>query len=52
MKDLVELGLEPKQMAVHPDDVGADPRYFSHARSLRTGEPEGRNGFAAVVRPS
>lgn len=52
VKDLVELGLEPSQIEVNPIDVGADSRYFSHTRNSRTGEPEGRNGFAAMLRPN
>ncbi|HVX48033.1 MAG TPA: polyphenol oxidase family protein [Candidatus Saccharimonadales bacterium] len=50
VKDMTELGVEPVNISVHPHDTGSDSRYFSHARSLRTGEPEGRNGFAAMLR--
>jgi copper oxidase (laccase) domain-containing protein len=51
VKDMTELGIDPKQIEVNPEDTGAaNSRYFSHARSLRTGEPEGRNGFAAMLR--
>lgn len=50
VKDIAEMGIDPANVDIHTADVGADPRYFSHARSLRTGEPEGRNGFAAMLR--
>lgn len=50
VKDMADLGMDPANIQVHPDDTGADPAYFSHSRSVRTGETEGRNGFAAMLR--
>lgn len=50
VKDMAELGVNPAQIGMHQSDTGADPNYFSHIRSSRTGEPEGRNGFAAMLR--
>lgn len=48
--DLVELGIEDHYIGRPRIDVGADTRYFSHVRHVRTGEPKGRNGFAAMIR--
>lgn len=48
VKDLADFAIDPAQIEICPVDVGADPAYFSHSRSNHTGEPEGRNGFAAM----
>ncbi|HZL08191.1 MAG TPA: laccase domain-containing protein [Candidatus Dormibacteraeota bacterium] len=52
IRELTDAGIEPEQMEINPIDVGAHLGYFSHARSNRTGEPRGRNGIAAVLRPA
>ena len=44
---LRDAGILPGNIAVDGCDTGEDARFFSHYRSRRTGEPEGR--FAAVV---
>lgn len=50
VRDLNELGITDEQITICSIDVGAaDTNYFSHSRSVRMAEPEGRNGF--VVRP-
>lgn len=52
MRDLAELGIKQSHIDVVGIDVGADDSgYFSHTRTSRTGEPEGRNGFVAMVVP-
>lgn len=40
---LKELGVPSGNITCSPIDTGSDLDYFSHARSKRTGEPEGRN---------
>ncbi|HVV66802.1 MAG TPA: polyphenol oxidase family protein [Candidatus Saccharimonadales bacterium] len=50
IRDLADAGVEPAQMEVSPIDVAADPHYFSHVRSCRTGEQIGRNGVVAMLR--
>lgn len=51
IKDLAEIGFEPTNVQMADVDVGAENSgYFSHARAGRTGEPKGRNGFAAMIR--
>jgi len=49
--DLTANGIEPSQLDISPIDTGADPAYFSHARSVRTGELEGRNGVVTKLLP-
>lgn len=48
--DLVAEGIDVSQMEVSPIDVGSNEAYFSHARAVRTGETEGRNGIVAKLR--
>lgn len=50
VRDLLEAGVQEDQMVISPEDTGANPAYFSHARSQRTGEQCGRNAIAAVLR--
>jgi copper oxidase (laccase) domain-containing protein len=50
VRDLVDNGIEPEQMKISPIDVGANTDYFSHVRSRRTGETQGRNGVVAMLR--
>ena len=52
IQELTDAGIEPDQMQVSPIDVGADSGYFSHVRRSRTGEENGRNGVAAMLRVS
>jgi copper oxidase (laccase) domain-containing protein len=47
MLQLVGLGIEAPNITVHPSDTNTDNTFFSHYRSHRTHEPEGR--FATVA---
>lgn len=44
---LLKAGITGHNLHVSPTDTAADPGWFSHVRSVNTGEPEGR--FAAVI---
>jgi copper oxidase (laccase) domain-containing protein len=44
---LIESGVRRESIFISPCDTITDPRFFSHARSARAGEAEGR--FATVV---
>lgn len=46
---LLELGIKQSKILVSETDTGSNKAYFSHARSVRTGEPEGRNMF--IIKP-
>lgn len=48
--DLTANGIDPTQLDISPVDTGSDLAYFSHARSMRTGEREGRNGLVAKLK--
>lgn len=43
---LLRAGVLPQNIVIDPNDTAQSPRFYSHYRSLRTGEPEGR--FATV----
>jgi len=45
------IGVDPENVQIVDVDTGADNRYFSHARTGRTGEPEGRNGHVVALKP-
>ena len=49
-QEFVTAGVKPENIHISPVDVYTDKRYFSHVRSVKTGEPEGR--FATVVMKS
>lgn len=44
---LVSAGVRRENISVDPTDTITSPTYFSHFRSVRTGEPEGR--FATIL---
>lgn len=46
---LSEIKIDKRSIVMSGIDTGADPNYFSHARSVRTNETEGRNLF--VIKP-
>lgn len=46
-KQLRESGVLAENIYVNPVDTAIDTEYFSHYRSVRTGEPEGR--FATIL---
>lgn len=46
---LAEAGVRNSAITVSDIDTGSDTRYFSHARSIKTGETEGRNMF--IIKP-
>ena len=46
---LLEAGVRKSAITVSDIDTGSDTRYFSHARSVRTAETEGRNMF--IIKP-
>lgn len=46
---LLEAGVRKSAITVSDIDTGSDTRYFSHARSVRTGEIQGRNMF--IIKP-
>ncbi len=48
--DILAEGIDLSQIELSPVDVGSDESYFSHARAVRTGEVEGRNGIAAKLK--
>jgi copper oxidase (laccase) domain-containing protein len=51
VRELVTVGVVPEQMYISEIDVGAaNSGYFSHSRSHRTGEPQGRNGVIARLK--
>lgn len=43
---LMSMGVKADQYEQSDIDTGSDQNYYSHSRSVRTGEPEGRNTFA------
>lgn len=47
--ELERSGIKPENIEIDEIDTGADPNYFSHRRHKLTGEPAGRNCFAAVL---
>jgi len=47
MARLIEVGVLPERITIDAADTATSDRYFSHYRSVRTGEPEAR--FATVV---
>jgi copper oxidase (laccase) domain-containing protein len=49
LAQLAEAGVPENTISLSPIDTGSDPAYFSHSRSQRTGEVEGRNLF--LVQP-
>ncbi len=44
---LLRLGVLPRNIVIDPNDTAQSPRFYSHCRSLRTSEPEGR--FATII---
>jgi len=46
-QQLLDAGVPEKNIHMSPVNTAADPAWFSHVRSVNTGEPEGR--FAAVI---
>lgn len=46
---LLDEGVESAAITTDNIDTGSDKNYFSHARAVRTGKPEGRNMF--IVKP-
>lgn len=48
LNDLIAMGFDRDQFEFSSVDTGCDKNYYSHARSVRTGEPEGRNTFAVT----
>ena len=49
LDELKAAGLTAGNIEVDDIDTGADPDYFSHRRHKLTGEPTGRNCFAACL---
>lgn len=49
LDELKRAGIKPENIEINEIDTGADPNYFSHRRHKLTGEPTGRNCFAAVL---
>lgn len=48
--ELIDEGVKHTQISLrHAIDVGADPRFYSHTRAHKTGEPFGRNFIAASL---
>jgi copper oxidase (laccase) domain-containing protein len=47
--ELEQSGIKPENIEINEIDTGADPNYFSHRRHKLTGEPTGRNRFAACL---
>ena len=47
-QQLYEVGVKPAHVQICPVDTATSADYFSHYRSVRTGEPEGR--FATVCK--
>lgn len=41
-KQLLDSGIKPANVEISPIDTANDQNYFSHYRSVRTGQPEGR----------
>lgn len=46
-QQLMDAGVLEEHLTISPHDTAASPKYFSHYRSLRTGELEGR--FATIL---
>lgn len=51
IKEVTDIGVNPANIEVSNIDTYSNPAYFSHVRSARTNEFEGRNGHAAVLVP-
>jgi copper oxidase (laccase) domain-containing protein len=49
LNDLKQAGIKAKNIEVDDIDTGSDSNYFSHRRHKLTGEPNGRNCFAACL---
>lgn len=49
LDELKRAGINPDNIEINEIDTGADPDYFSHRRHKLTGEPNGRNCFAACL---
>ncbi len=49
LQQLQEAGVPDSAITINPIDTGSNEDYFSHSRSQRTGETEGRNLF--LVQP-
>jgi copper oxidase (laccase) domain-containing protein len=47
LDELKRVGIRQENIEIDEIDTGADPDYFSHRRHKLTGEPNGRNCFAA-----
>lgn len=47
-----QAGLMDSNIRISPTDTFSDKNYFSHRRSMATGEPEGRFGILAYVKSS
>jgi len=44
---LMDVGIQEGNISISSENTAVSPRYFSHRRSMQTGEPEGR--FATIV---
>jgi copper oxidase (laccase) domain-containing protein len=47
----INAGIKRSNMTISPTDTFTDINYFSHRRSMATGEPEGRFAVFAQIRP-
>ena len=48
LEDCAVMSLQHEEkIVIDPNDTAQSPRFYSHYRSLRTGEPEGR--FATII---
>lgn len=49
LDELKDLGIQAQNIKINDVDTGANTNYFSHRRHKLTGEPDGRNCFAACL---
>ncbi len=47
---LIDSGVRSENIEDSGIDTGSDPNYFSHYRSIRTGQPEGRFAVVAILK--
>ncbi len=50
LKQLVDVGVSKESVTVAPVDTGVNDQYFSHYRSKKTDEPEGRNALIVYLK--
>lgn len=48
IEELLSMGFTQNQLEINRIDTGSNNIYFSHSRSVRTGEAEGRNTFVVT----